>query len=84
MPIHEIQHAIQSIEEFESGADPAMFILKHELTHSIEKAGKDFERFIADVEISEAFEEYAKTKTNSQTGENFNSIDEWYNDIIYK
>lgn len=61
-----------------------MFILKHELTHSIEKAGKDFERFIADVEISEAFEEYAKTKTNSQTGENFNSIDEWYNDIIYK
>lgn len=41
---------------------PVQFILKHELTHSLEKAGVDYEQFMGMVELSNEFEEYLKKR----------------------
>ena len=65
---------------------PVQFILKHELSHSLEKAGKAYERFMAEVELSEEFEKYAKSRyaIDERTGNAayFKDVDEWYDYII--
>lgn len=57
---------------------PALFILKHELTHSIEKAGLDYEKFMGDVTASEIFDDYVKQRVDANTGKAFENADEWY------
>ena len=61
---------------------PVQFIIKHELTHSLEKAGILYQNFMAEVELSDEFQRYATTRINEETGERFKDVEEWYQYII--
>lgn len=62
--------------------NPVQYILKHELTHSLEVDPESYNLLASDILSSKAFNDYVKTKKNSLTGQSFNSSSEWAQDII--
>lgn len=62
--------------------NPVQYILKHELTHSLEVDPESYNLLASDILSSKAFKDYVKTKKNGLTGQSFNSSTEWAQDII--
>ncbi len=61
---------------------PLQYILKHELSHSLEVDKEAFTLFAHDVMATQAFTDYYKSKQDPITGEYYKSESEWMQAII--